>query len=193
MSYITHCLSDDISQRQSLSRISVQLTTIQIRVIAWRRRSLHWNAWKLYRYTSLDHTKDSSQLPLIVRSLGTTANGTLSNSAWNHSVRLMPSWMSAHNTGRRLAEKELSALTRTREPGSPLLVSRSERHMQEEEEECRVNGLAVSCSRSRQYDRVTATRARSCSSAAFTTTTMPCLIADFPSFQQTTVYDHFYD
>ena len=45
------------------------------------------------------------------------------------------SWMSAHNTGRRLAEKELSAWTRTREPGSPLLVSRSERHTQEEEEE----------------------------------------------------------
>ena len=43
--------------------------------------------------------------------------------------------MSAHNTGRRLAEKELSAWTRTREPGSPLLVSRSERHTQEEEEE----------------------------------------------------------
>ena len=42
------------------------------------------------------------------------------------------SWMSAHNTGRRLAEKELSAWTRTREPGSPLLVSRSERHTQEE-------------------------------------------------------------
>ena len=42
--------------------------------------------------------------------------------------------MSAHNTGRRLAEKELSAWTRTREPGSPLLVSRYERHTQEEEE-----------------------------------------------------------
>ena len=42
------------------------------------------------------------------------------------------SWMSAHNNGRRLAEKELSAWTRTREPGSPLLVSRSERHTQEE-------------------------------------------------------------
>ena len=40
--------------------------------------------------------------------------------------------MSAHNTGRRLAETELSAWTRTREPGSPLLVSRSERHTQEE-------------------------------------------------------------
>ena len=45
------------------------------------------------------------------------------------------SWMSAHNTGRRLAEKELSAWTRTREPGSPLLVSRSERHTQEEEDQ----------------------------------------------------------
>ena len=44
------------------------------------------------------------------------------------------SWMSAHNTGRRLAEKELSAWTRTREPGSPLRVSRSERHTQEEED-----------------------------------------------------------
>ena len=43
------------------------------------------------------------------------------------------SWMSAHNTGRRLAEKDLSAWTRTREPGSPLMVSRSERHTQEEE------------------------------------------------------------
>ena len=47
--------------------------------------------------------------------------------------------MSAHNTGRRLAEKEWSAWTRTREPGSPLLVSRSERHTQEEEDGEKVN------------------------------------------------------
>ena len=53
------------------------------------------------------------------------------------------SWMSAHNTGRRLAEKELSAWTRTREPGSPLLVSRSERHTQEEEEEPHTEGSHV--------------------------------------------------